>query len=159
MKDLVTFIEIDAKPDVVWHHAAAFRHYADWNPFIIGIDGHPMVGERLTVTMKLKIQDDRNQANHVITPTIVKVEDDHEIRWEHGAWFPGMLTIEHWFRITQRKGGVKFHQCMRRRADDGCLERRLFCDVPRRLRGHERGLKKARGDYGTAEAARHAHCQ
>ena len=113
MKDLVTFIEIDAKPEVVWHHAAAFRHYADWNPFIIGIDGHPMVGERLTVTMKLKIQDDRNQANHVITPTIVKVEDDHEIRWEHGAWFPGMLTIEHWFRITQRKGGVKFHQCMR----------------------------------------------
>jgi hypothetical protein len=113
MKELATFIEIDAKPDVVWPHVAGFRQYADWNPFIIGLDGHPAVGGKVTVTMRLKTQDGRNQANHVITPRVIKVEHEHEIRWEHGAWLPGMLRIEHWFRLTQRKGGVKFHQCMR----------------------------------------------
>jgi hypothetical protein len=113
LKELATFIEIDAKPDVVWNHMAAFRHYPEWNPFILAVDGHPMVGERLTLTLKLQTPDGRNQANHVITPVVTKVEDEHEIRWEHGTWFPGMLNIEHWIRISQRKGGVKFHQCMR----------------------------------------------
>jgi hypothetical protein len=113
MKELATFIEIDAKPDVVWQHAADFRRYAEWNPFITAIDGDPVVGAKIRVTMRLKTPDGRNEANHVVTPRIVKVEDEFEIRWEHGAWFPGLLNIEHWFRITQRKGGVKFHQCMR----------------------------------------------
>lgn len=113
MKELATVIEIDAKPDVVWRHLTAFRPYPDWNPFITSISGHPSLGQKVTVTMRLKTPDGRNQANHVIVPRIVKVEDEHEIRWEHGAWFSWLLTIEHWFRITQRKGGVKFHQCMR----------------------------------------------
>lgn len=113
MKELSTFIEIDAKPDVVWRHLVAFRHYGEWNPFITSLTGHPIVGEKVTVTMKLKTQDGRNQANHIITPRIIKVEDEHEIRWEHGAWFLSLLSVEHWFRISQRKGGVKFHQCMR----------------------------------------------
>ena len=113
MKELATFIEIDAKPDLVWQHVAAFRHYSEWNPFITSVQGHPVVGEKVSVTMRLKTADGRNQANHIITPRIVKVEDEHEIRWEHGAWLGWLLTFEHWFRITQRKGGVKFHQCMR----------------------------------------------
>lgn len=113
MKELATVIEIDAKPDVVWRHLAAFRHYGEWNPFITAIDGHPILGQKVKVTMRLKTADGRNQANHIIEPRIIKVEDDNEIRWEHGAWFSWMMTIEHWFRITQRKGGVKVHQCMR----------------------------------------------
>jgi hypothetical protein len=113
MKELATFIEIDAKPDRVWRHMAAFRLYGEWNPFITAIDGHPVVGERITATLRLKTADGRNQANHVIAPRIVKVENEHEIRWEHGTWFPGMLSFEHWLRISQRKGGVKFHQIMR----------------------------------------------
>ncbi|MBL8643362.1 MAG: SRPBCC domain-containing protein [Rhodospirillaceae bacterium] len=113
MKELATFIEIDAKPDVVWRHVLAFRAYPEWNPFITAISGHPVLGEKISLTMKLKTEGGRNQANHTITPRIVKFEDEHEIRLEHGAWFSWLLTIEHWFRITQRKGGVKFHQCMR----------------------------------------------
>jgi hypothetical protein len=74
LKELATFIEIDAKPDVVWNHMAAFRHYPEWNPFILAVDGHPMVGERLTLTLKLQTPDGRNQANHVITPVVTKVE-------------------------------------------------------------------------------------
>jgi hypothetical protein len=113
MKELATFIEIDAKPDVVWRHIVGFRAYPDWNPFIVAIDGHPIYGSRVNMTMRLKTKDGRNQANHTISARIVKFEDDHEIRWSHGAWFSWLLTVEHWLRITQRKGGVKVHQCMR----------------------------------------------
>jgi hypothetical protein len=113
MKELATFVEIDAKPDRVWKHLAAFQHYGEWNPFITAVDGHATVGEKVTMTLRLKTADGRNQANHVIAPRIVKVENEHEIRWQHGTWFPGMLNFEHWLRISQRKGGVKVHQVMR----------------------------------------------
>jgi hypothetical protein len=113
MKELSTVIEIDAKPDVVWRHIIGFRNYSDWNPFITAIDGHPLAYSKIHMTMRLKTQDGRNQANHTITARIVKFEDEHEIRFEHGAWFSWLLTVEHWLRITQRKGGVKVHQCMR----------------------------------------------
>jgi hypothetical protein len=113
MKELATFIEIDAKPDRVWRHLSAFQHYGEWNPFITAVDGQPVVGEKIIATLRLKTADGRNQANHIITPRIVKVELENEIRWEHGTWFPGMLSFEHWLRITQRKGGVKLHQVMR----------------------------------------------
>lgn len=113
IKELATFIEIDAKPEVVWPHMVAFHKYAEWNPFITGLDGVAVPGQKVNMTLKLRTPDGRNQANHVISARVTKVENEHEIRWEHGAWFSWLLTAEHWCRITQRKGGIKFHQCLR----------------------------------------------
>lgn len=113
MKDISTSIFIAAKPDRIWRHLTAFSRYAAWNPFIVAIAGERMVGERITATLKLKTPDGRGEADHEINATIVKIEDEHEIRWEHGSWFPGMIDCEHWMRIAPCKGGVKFHQNMR----------------------------------------------
>lgn len=113
MKELATFIEIDVKPDIVWPHVVAFHKYSEWNPFITKVQGNAVVGEKVNMTMLLRTPDGLNAANHTIGPRIVKVEDEHEIRWEHGALFSWLLNIEHWCRITQRKGGIKFHQCLR----------------------------------------------
>lgn len=113
MMDISTNIFIAAKPDRIWRHLAAFNRYAKWNPFIVALSGDRAVGERITLTLKLKTPDGRREADHDIAAHIVKVEDEHEIRWEHGSWFPGLMDFEHWVRIAPCKGGAKFHQNMR----------------------------------------------
>ncbi len=64
-------------------------------------------------TLKLKTPDGQREADHEIAARLIKLEDEHEIRWEHGSWFPGLIDCEHWMRIAPCKGGVKFHQNMR----------------------------------------------
>lgn len=113
MRDITTFIEIDAKPNRVWKHLAAFGAYASWNPFITAVAGELVLRGKVAATLRLQTGDERGQFNHALTARIIRLEHENEIRWAHGLWIPGLLRTEHWFRIAQRKGGVKFHQGMR----------------------------------------------
>jgi uncharacterized protein YndB with AHSA1/START domain len=42
-------IEIDARPEEVWHVLMDFRSYPEWNPFIVSIEGEARPGARLKV--------------------------------------------------------------------------------------------------------------
>ncbi|MCB2106572.1 MAG: SRPBCC domain-containing protein [Rhodobacteraceae bacterium] len=113
MKEVSTAIFIPVKPDRVWRQIAGFRNYGKWNPFIVAIEGELSVGRDVDVTFKLTAPDGQRSVNHKIAVRLVKIEEEHEIRWTHGSWLPGLLNFEHWMRIAPCKGGVKFHHTMR----------------------------------------------
>jgi len=113
MRDITTSIEIDAKPDRVWKHLAAFSAYKGWNPFITALEGELALDGKISATLRLQTGDERGQFNHALSARIIRLEHEHEIRWSHGLWIPGLLRTEHCLRIAPRKGGVKFHQNMR----------------------------------------------
>lgn len=109
MNDVATVIFVAAKPDRIWKQIAGFSRYGEWNPFLISVEGQRALGERATLTFHLTTADGRS-ADRAIAARIIKWEDEHEIRWSHGGWIPGLMDVEHWIRIAPCKGGAKVHQ-------------------------------------------------
>ena len=52
MKQIATEIEINAPASRVWAILTDFARFADWNPFILRIEGQPHIGTRLKVTIR-----------------------------------------------------------------------------------------------------------
>ena len=76
MKEIVTEIEIAAAPSRVWKVLTNFEKYSDWNPFMTKVSGRAVEGEELEVTFP-----NPQGGTMVISPTILKVEDEKELRW------------------------------------------------------------------------------
>lgn len=112
MSEIATSIFIAAKPDRIWKQLIGFNRFAEWNPFILSIDGQRGLGEKVLLKLRLATADGR-MADRDISARIIKWEDEHEIRWGHGSWIPGWMDFEHWVRIAPCKGGANVHHCMR----------------------------------------------
>jgi hypothetical protein len=52
MKELRTEIEFHGTPQEVWEVLTDLGVYAEWNPFIVKIDGEPRTGSKLEVRME-----------------------------------------------------------------------------------------------------------
>jgi hypothetical protein len=117
MKEIATSLFIAVKPDRVWRELAAFHHYPRWNPFILAFalaEGASLaVGEKVALVMHLAAADGQRHADQAVSARLTKVEPEHELRWEHGSWLPGLLDFEHWWRIAPGKGGLTFHHALR----------------------------------------------
>ncbi|MDX2225315.1 MAG: SRPBCC domain-containing protein [Rhodospirillaceae bacterium] len=117
MKEIAASLFIAVKPDRVWRELAAFRHYRKWNPFVTAFtpdeDAGLAVGAKVELVMHLAAADGQRQVDQAITARLTKVEPEHELRWEHGSWLPGLLDFEHWWRIAPGKGGLTFHHVLR----------------------------------------------
>jgi hypothetical protein len=97
MKELVTEIDIAATPSRVWKVLTNFEKYSNWNPFMTKVSGRAVEGEKLEVTLP-----NPQGGTMVISPTILKVEDEKELRWlgrTEGDTFNG----EHSFIIQPNK--------------------------------------------------------
>ena len=102
MKELITEIDIVATPSRVWKVLTNFEKHSDWNPFMTKISGRAVEGEKLEVTLP-----NPQGGTMVISPTILKVEEEKEPRWRgrtEGDTFNG----EHSF-IIKPTGDGKFH--------------------------------------------------
>ena len=103
MKELVTEIDIAAPPSRVWRILTDFEKHADWNPFLTKIRGKAVEGEKIEVTLP-----NPQGGTMVISPTILRVEDEKELLWlgkAEGDTFNG----EHSFILTPAsQGNVRF---------------------------------------------------
>jgi hypothetical protein len=96
--EIRTEVEIAASASEVWRTLLDFPRYADWNPFIVAIDGEPKVGARLEVTLSLP---DSNR-EQTFRPRILKCDEAEELRWLGHLWMKGLLDGEHFFRLEAR---------------------------------------------------------
>ncbi len=104
MKTLRTEILIDAPPEAVWRVLTQFETYPAWNPFIVNIQGARAEGGRLEVLI-------RSPGGSAMTfcPTIVRWEENKELRWKGRLLVPGIFDGEHLFRIeATASGGSRF---------------------------------------------------
>jgi hypothetical protein len=106
MRQLVTEIEIKARPSRVWEILMDFRGYPSWNPFVRKIAGEPKVGSRLDVTLEPP-----GGKPMRFRPRVLAVRPSRELRWKGRLFVPGIFDGEHTFLIEpEGKGHVRFIQ-------------------------------------------------
>ena len=93
-KQIETDIEINASAETVWGILTDFEAHASWNPFIREISGVPKEGERI----KAFIQPAGGKGM-MFKPTVLKAEENRELRWLGKLLIPGLFDGEHYFRI------------------------------------------------------------
>lgn len=97
-----TEIEISASPAEIWKVLLDFRHYPDWNPFIVRIAGEPNVGQRLEMTLSLP---DSNRERE-ISARLLTCNAEQELRWLDHLWMKGLFDGEHFIRLEARGEGT-----------------------------------------------------
>jgi len=100
MLEITTTIDIDATPDRVWAQLTDFSAHATWNPFIKKLDGTARVGERLAITVHPP-----GGRPMSFTPTVLKADQNAELRWLGRFVFPGLCDGEHFFKIAPLDAG------------------------------------------------------
>jgi hypothetical protein len=98
-------IDIMAPAERVWEILTDFPAYPTWNPFIISAYGKVEAGAWLEV----HIQPPGKRAM-MFRPTVLVAEPERELRWRGRLLMPGLFDGEHFFRIEDRSGTVRFVQ-------------------------------------------------
>lgn len=101
-REIVTEIEIDATPGKVWSVLADPAGYADWNPFLVSMEGEIAEGATLTNRMK-----PAGGGEMTFRPTVLKVEPGKELRWLGRLLLPRIFDGEHYFILEERDGGTR----------------------------------------------------
>ena len=92
--NIETSIEIDAPAALVWSVLLDFDAYFEWNPFVLGIQGLAVPGERLHVSIRPP-----GCRSMTFKPRVLNVVDGRELRWLGRFLLPGLFDGEHCFRL------------------------------------------------------------
>ncbi|MEN9937941.1 MAG: hypothetical protein RLZZ387_4520 [Chloroflexota bacterium] len=106
MSELNNELEIHASAERVWQLLTDFARFPQWNPYIHRTDGEPALGAQLRVTTQPS-----GGRRTIERATVLKVEQNHELRWVSRSLFPGVRDVEHVFTIEPLDPGrVRFTQ-------------------------------------------------
>jgi hypothetical protein len=95
-----TSIDIDAPVHRVWAELTDFSTDRSWDPFFARLDGAPVPGEHLTVTITPP-----GGRGMTFRPRVL-VADGWTLAWLGRLWVPGLFDGRHEFRLSERPGGV-----------------------------------------------------
>jgi hypothetical protein len=102
MRVIRTDVEIAAPPTAVWAVLTDLGRYRVWNPFILEAAGTLAVGETLTLSMSSGGGPPRE-----MTPEVVALRADAELRWRGVLWWPWVFGAEHQFVLSPTGGGTR----------------------------------------------------
>lgn len=94
MRELRTEVEINAPVAPVWDALMDFKGFSDWNPFIQGIQGLAVEGQRLQVQIVAP-----GGQSMTFQPTVTQVKSEREFRWLGHFGIPGLFDGEHIFEL------------------------------------------------------------
>ncbi len=106
MRQIDTYIEINASPAAIWAVLADFDAYPQWNPFIIQASGTPGHNEPLEISVRPP-----GGKAMAFRPRVINLEPQRELRWRGSLRVPGLFTGEHWFFLEPSAsiGGTRFY--------------------------------------------------
>jgi hypothetical protein len=87
-------LEIAAPAAEVWGILTDFPRYQEWNPFITEIETEGVVGGPLQLLLSLP-----EGRDHRLKATLLRLEEDFELRWRAHLLFPGLFDGEHFLRL------------------------------------------------------------
>lgn len=102
--EIRTEIEIEAPPEIVWGVLTDFSRYAEWNPFIVGIQGEARAGARIRITLSMP----ESAKEHQFRPRVIRCEAPQELRWLGHLWMKGLFDGEHFFRLEASGAKTRF---------------------------------------------------
>jgi hypothetical protein len=94
--EIYTEIEIQSQAETVWKILSNLKDYVNWNPFLIQADGEVKEGGKINIHAKPP-----GVKGMTFTPTIVKVQENRELRWKGQFIVPGIFDGEHIFIIEE----------------------------------------------------------
>jgi len=100
MKTVDTRIEIAASAERIWNLLTDFGAFPDWNPFIRRVEGSPIVGTRLEVTIQPP-----GRGPTTFKPTVLEADANHQLGWLGRLLLPGVFDGRHTLTIQARDGG------------------------------------------------------
>jgi hypothetical protein len=87
-------LEIAAPATEVWGILTDFPRYQEWNPFITEIKSDGIVGRPLRLLISLP-----EGRDHRLNATLLRMEQDYELRWRAHLLLPGLFDGEHFLRV------------------------------------------------------------
>ena len=93
MKTLQTEIVINASAEKVWGILTDFEKFAEWNPFIVKVEGKPEVNTHLRAELK------NGKGVSVFKPNVLVADKNKAFEWLGSLPIPGMFNGHHYFRI------------------------------------------------------------
>jgi len=87
-------LEIAAPAAEVWGILTDFPRYQEWNPFITEIQSDGVVGGALRLVLSLP-----QGRDYRLKSTLLKIEEDYELRWRAHLLLPGLFDGEHFLRL------------------------------------------------------------
>jgi hypothetical protein len=95
-RHIQTEIDIDAPVTRVWSVLTDFAGAGAWNPMLTSISGKLAEGEKLQVGIVLP-----NRWRMRISPIILAVRHERELRWQGGLIVKGVFDGEHYFLLEE----------------------------------------------------------
>jgi len=120
MKEISTFVDIEASASLVWNILTDFATYGRWNPTLRTVRGEAERGTTLFITERRDARaDSTGQGRHksrILRRVVKHVREPRELYWL-GTWgSASVLSTERRFRIESLQAGrVRFHQIERLR--------------------------------------------
>jgi len=137
-KQLSSEILIDSSANRVWELITDFGDFPGWNPFIRRATGEIKTGEKLEVFIQPS-----GTKGMTFHPKVLKVDQNHELRWLGRLFLPWLFDGEHALIIEpSSENSVKFIQ---REKFTGLLvpfTRSLLRDTQRGFEEMNRALKQ-----------------
>ena len=102
---IVTDVEIEASPQVVWDELTNFASFAGWNPFMVEASGTATLGSRLTVRM-------HPPGGSVMTfkPTVTQAKAPERFEWLGSVMVRGLFDGRHRFELQGTESGTRLIQ-------------------------------------------------
>jgi hypothetical protein len=88
-------LEIAAPVAEVWGILTDFPRYQEWNPFITEIKSDGVVGNPMRLLLSLP-----GGRDHRLKPTLLRIEENYELRFRAHLLFPGLFDGEHFLRVV-----------------------------------------------------------
>jgi len=101
MKEIRTEVRIQAPAQVVWAQLMDFEKYAEWNPFIISMQGEAKEGSFLESSLQLP-----GKKAMRFEPQVLVVDKNREFRWKGKLMVKGLFDGEHYFQLEEQADGT-----------------------------------------------------
>lgn len=89
-------LEIAAPASEVWGILTDFPRYQEWNPFITELKSDGIVGNQLRLSLSLP-----EGRDYHLKPTLLRLEENFELRFRAHLLFPGLFDGEHFLRVQE----------------------------------------------------------
>jgi hypothetical protein len=87
-------LEIAAPASEVWGILTDFPRYQEWNPFITELKSDGVVGNPMRLLLSLP-----EGRDYRLNPTLLRIEENYELRFRAHLLFPGLFDGEHFLRV------------------------------------------------------------
>lgn len=102
VRSIETGIDIAAPVERVWAILTGFDAYADWNPYLVRIDGKPVPGTDVIVTSR----PGGHGAEMTQAVKVVAVDPPRSMRWEGGLPDRSQFLGDHAFELQALSEGA-----------------------------------------------------